>query len=54
MMGQIDSSMQQKGVRLFLIGFAETEGAGFAEAESAGFANADGEGFSEAKDCHQR
>ena len=27
------------GARLFLIGFAETEGAGFADTEDAGFAD---------------
>ena len=34
--------------RLFLIGFAETEGAGFADADGEGFADADGEGFADA------
>ena len=38
------STFGEKGGRthLFLIGFAETEGAGFVEAEGGGFADAEG------------
>ena len=38
----------RRWARLFLIGFADAEGAGFADADGEGFAEAQGEGFTNA------